>query len=130
MAEHSNSLGIKILPYEDSNERSIGNIAIQSRPLLTGEMLIDAQATVHNNTPVVNFKLNQMGAKIFGDVTSKNVGKAFAMVLDNVVISAPVIRETILGGSSQISGSFTVCIGQRISFTFESRIIAGPLKSS
>jgi protein-export membrane protein SecD len=57
---------------------------------------------------VVNFKLTVGGARKFGEVTAKNVGKLFAIVLDDKVLSAPVIREPILGGSGQISGSFTV----------------------
>jgi protein-export membrane protein SecD len=79
-------------------------------PLMTGEDLSDAQAAFdqQTNAPVVNFKLTVGGARKFGDVTAKNVGKLFAIVLDDKVISAPVIREPILGGSGQISGSFTV----------------------
>ena len=57
---------------------------------------------------MVNFRLSTGGARKFGDVTAKNVGKPFAIVLDDKVISAPVIREPILGGSGQISGNFTV----------------------
>ena len=57
---------------------------------------------------MVNFRLSTGGARKFGDVTAKNVGRPFAIVLDDKVISAPVIREPILGGSGQISGSFTV----------------------
>jgi protein-export membrane protein SecD len=79
-------------------------------PLMTGEDLVDAQAAFdqQSNIPVVNFKLTIGGARKFGDVTSKNVGRLFAIVLDDEVISAPVIREPILGGSGQISGSFSV----------------------
>jgi preprotein translocase subunit SecD/SecD/SecF fusion protein len=79
-------------------------------PLMTGEDLVDAQTAFDQQLgiPVVNFKLTVGGARKFGDVTTKNVGKLFAIVLDDEVISAPVIREPILGGSGQISGSFTV----------------------
>ncbi len=79
-------------------------------PLMTGEDLVDAQAGFEQQTnqPVVNFRLNTSGARKFADVTSKNVGRLFAIVLDNKVISAPVIREPIVGGSGQISGNFTV----------------------
>jgi protein-export membrane protein SecD len=58
--------------------------------------------------PVVNFRFDTRGAREFGDVTKANVGRPFAIVLDNKVISAPVIREPILGGSGQISGNFTL----------------------
>jgi preprotein translocase subunit SecD len=79
-------------------------------PLMTGEDLVDAQTASdqQTNVPVVNFKLTVGGAKKFGDITAKNVGKPFAIVLDDKVISAPVIQQPILGGSGQISGNFTV----------------------
>jgi protein-export membrane protein SecD len=77
---------------------------------MTGEDLTDAQASFDQQTsePVVVFHLSTGGARKFGDVTAKNVGRPFAIVLDNQVISAPVIRQPILGGTGQISGSFTV----------------------
>ena len=83
---------------------------LQEAPLMTGEDLVDAQASFDSQTnePVVNFRLSTSGARKFGDVTQKNVGRLFAIVLDDEVISAPQIREPILGGSGQISGSFTV----------------------
>ena len=68
---------------------------------MTGEDLVDAQTAFdqQTNEPVVNFRLSTGGARKFGDVTAKNVGRPFAIVLDDKVISAPVIREPILGGS-------------------------------
>jgi protein-export membrane protein SecD len=79
-------------------------------PLMTGEDLTDAQAAFDSRTnePIVNFRLSSAGASKFADVTTKNVGRPFAIVLDNEVISAPVIREPIIQGSGQISGNFTV----------------------
>jgi protein-export membrane protein SecD len=83
---------------------------VDETPLMTGEDLSDAQTGFDQQTtePVVTFRLTTGGARKFGDVTSKNVGRPFAIVLDNVVISAPRINQPILGGSGQISGSFTV----------------------
>jgi protein-export membrane protein SecD len=83
---------------------------VDETPLMSGEDLTDAQAAFDQQTtePVVNFRLSTGGARKFGDVTAKNVGRPFAIVLDNQVISAPVIRQPILGGSGQISGNFTV----------------------
>ncbi|MDJ0929618.1 protein translocase subunit SecD [Breoghania sp.] len=83
---------------------------IEEEPLLTGEDLDDSQATFdqRSNEPVVTFRFNTAGARKFAKVTKQNVGRPFAIVLDNEVISAPVIREPILGGSGQISGNFTV----------------------
>ena len=59
------------------------------------------------NEPVVTFRLDAIGAKRFGEITRDNVGRPFAIVLDGKVLSAPVIREPIIGGSGQISGNFT-----------------------
>jgi len=71
---------------------------------------VDSQPGFDSNTggPVVTFRFDAAGAKRFGKVTQENVGLPFAIVLDGKVISAPVIREPILGGQGQISGSFTV----------------------
>jgi preprotein translocase subunit SecD len=83
---------------------------IEKRVIVAGEDLIDAQPGFDQRTsePIVSFKFNINGARRFAQVTQENVGRPFAIVLDNEVISAPVIREPILGGSGQISGSFTV----------------------
>ncbi len=83
---------------------------IEKRVLVSGDDLTDAQPGFDQRTsePIVTFRFNNAGAKKFAQVTTENVGKPFAIVLDNEVISAPVIREPILQGSGQISGSFTV----------------------
>ncbi|MDX8459872.1 protein translocase subunit SecDF [Mesorhizobium humile] len=82
---------------------------IENRVLVSGEDLAKASATYdsRNNEPVVSFTFNSRGATRFGQATAANVGKRFAIILDNQVISAPQIREPILGGSGQISGNFT-----------------------
>ncbi|MDD3446947.1 MAG: protein translocase subunit SecD, partial [Zavarzinia sp.] len=84
-------------------------IAVRKKVLLTGEMLVDASATTNPQTGewVVGFRFDGEGAKRFANVTKENVGRRFAIVLDGKVISAPVIREPILGGQGQISGNFT-----------------------
>lgn len=83
---------------------------IENRVIVSGENLIDAQATFdqRTNEPVVSFRFDNQGATRFGQATQQNVGRPFAIVLDNAVISAPRINEPILGGTGQISGSFTV----------------------
>jgi protein-export membrane protein SecD len=82
---------------------------VYKRPVLTGRDLVDAQAAFDQRTSnaVVSFRFNAEGARRFGQVTQENVGKPFAIVLDNEVLSAPIIREPILGGTGQISGAFT-----------------------
>jgi protein-export membrane protein SecD len=83
---------------------------LKDQVLVSGESLVDAQPGFDSRTgePVVTFRFDAAGAKRFGRVTQENVGLPFAIVLDNKVISAPVIREPILGGTGQISGNFTV----------------------
>jgi preprotein translocase subunit SecD len=83
---------------------------IEKRILVAGDDLVDAQAAFNPQTgePVVNFRFNTAGAQRFARATTENVGKPFAIILDNKVISAPSIREPIIGGSGQISGRFTV----------------------
>ena len=84
-------------------------LLLESRVMMTGEMVKTARMGFGGtfNEPLVSMELTGRGSKIFADVTSKNVNRRFAIVLDDVVRSAPVIRERILGGSAQISGSFT-----------------------
>ncbi len=83
-------------------------VQTSSRATVDGADLNDAQPSFdQNNQPVVTFRFNQRGALRFGKLTADNVGKPFAIVLDNVVQSYPRINEPILGGSGQISGNFT-----------------------
>jgi protein-export membrane protein, SecD/SecF family len=83
---------------------------VEKRALVSGENLVDAQASFNQQTnePVVTFRFDSRGAQRFAQATQQNVGRPFAIVLDDQVISAPVIREPIVGGSGQISGNFTV----------------------
>src|SRR5438270_22890 len=83
---------------------------IKKQVLVSGGDLTDAQPGFdqRTNEPIVSFKFNTSGSRKFAQATTENVGQPFAIVLDNEVISAPVIREPITGGSGQISGIFTV----------------------
>jgi preprotein translocase subunit SecD len=87
-----------------------GKLPVEKRVMVQGEDLTDAQPGFDNRTqePVVNFRFNIRGGQRFGEVTSENVGKLFAIILDGKVISAPRILGAITGGSGQISGHFTV----------------------
>lgn len=84
-------------------------INIKRRPVITGDMLDSAQTSFdQNGQPVVGFRFNATGSRKFCDVTRNNTGQPFAIVLDDLVISAPRINEPICGGSGQISGGFSV----------------------
>ena len=91
--------------------------AVERRAIVTGEQLEDAQPGFDGQSgePVVTFRFNTTGGKRFADATQANVGRPFAIVLDDEVVSAPVIREPILGGSGQISGNFSVVETQELS---------------
>lgn len=99
--------GFKVFPGDVSEG---GDHLLRDSPVVQGEDLADAQAGFdsQNGQPVINFRFNQSGARKFGAFTKDNVGRPFAIVLDGKVLSAPVIREPILSGSGQISGSYTV----------------------
>jgi preprotein translocase subunit SecD len=99
--------GYRIYPSSDREE---GALLLRETPVVRGEELVRAQPEFDNRTnePVIAFTFNNAGARKFGNFTKDHVGRPFAIVLDDVVISAPVIREPILGGSGQISGNFSV----------------------
>jgi preprotein translocase subunit SecD len=101
---------------------------VRRRVMVSGDTLTDAQPTFgQNNDPVVSFKFDSAGARRFADATKENVGKPFAIVLDNKVISAPVIREPILGGSGQISGSFSVQSANDLALLLRAGALPAPL---
>ena len=93
-----------------SNDTPPVPYVLKDQVLVSGENLVDAQPGFDSRTgePIVTFRFDAAGAKRFGKVTQENVGLPFAIVLDGKVLSAPVIREPILGGTGQISGNFTV----------------------
>jgi preprotein translocase subunit SecD len=102
---------------------------IEKRVLVSGGDLVDAQAGFDQQTsqPIVNFRFNSSGAQKFAAATQANVGKPFAIVLDNKVISAPVIREPILGGQGQISGNFTVQSANDLAILLRAGALPAPL---
>jgi protein-export membrane protein SecD len=100
---------------------------VQKRVMVSGENLVDAQATFQDAQPVVSFRFDSIGAKRFGDATRDNVGKLFAIVLDDKVISAPVIRDAIMTGSGIISGSFTTESANELAILLRAGALPAPL---
>jgi SecD/SecF fusion protein len=97
------------LLYETGPSGEQVPLLVQRRVMVAGDRLAQAsQGFDQQGIPVVNFRFDGAGAQAFGEVTRTNVGRRFAIVLDNKVVSAPVIRQPILGGNGQISGNFTV----------------------
>ena len=98
-------------------------------PILDGSQIIDAQVAFdQSNQPIINFTLNSIGAKIFGDFSGESVGKRMAIVLDGKVYSAPVIRERIGGGSGQISGGFTLAEAGNVAIALRSGALPASVK--
>jgi SecD/SecF fusion protein len=97
-------IGTRSLPGADDNQK----YTIQDIIAMAGDRLSDARAGFdQQGRPAINFRLDTVGARQFGDITRQNVGRPFAIVLDGKVLSAPTINEPIPGGSGIISGSFT-----------------------
>ena len=105
-AEANPGVGNKVIPSIDEPGTYY---TIEAAAVVTGEELVDAQpAFDQNGRPAVNFRFNTAGARKFGDYTAANIGAPFAIVLDDEVISAPVIQSHIPGGSGIITGNFSV----------------------
>ncbi len=118
--------GAQFLPMQDNPNQKI---AVFDRVDVDGGDLTDAHAGTESQTGqwVVNFAFNSVGARRFADITRANVGRRFAIVLDNKVISAPVIREPILGGSGQISGNFTATSASDLALLLRAGALPAPL---
>lgn len=103
--------------------------AVETRVAISGERLADAKAGFNQQTnePIVSFSFDAQGARQFAEITRDNVGKPFAIVLDGKVLTAPVIREPILGGQGQISGNFTAQEATVLSALLRSGALPAPL---
>jgi preprotein translocase subunit SecD len=95
--------GSQILQFADQP----GQIVVKRRVMITGDQLVDSQPSYQDGQAVVSFRFDSAGGRRFAKATQENIGKPFAIILDNKVISAPRINDAILGGSGVISGSFT-----------------------
>lgn len=116
--------GTRVLRNEGRDER----VPIYTKVELSGEMLTGSQATFQDGQPVVAFSFNALGARKFGDITQKHVGKRFAVVLDNKVITAPVMNVPILDGRGIIEGNFTVESANELALLLRAGALPAPLK--
>lgn len=117
--------GTRELPMADDPAQKI---PVERRPMITGDMLTNAQPSFEQGRPVVSFNLDSIGARKFCDVTRKHVGEPFAIVLDNQVISAPRINSAICGGAAIITGSFTVQETADLALLLRAGALPAPLK--
>jgi len=125
VSESEDVFGSEIISYENTDDE----LTISKRVIVSGENLINAQPTLdkQTNQAVVNFTFDRSGSKKFGRVTSNNVGKRLAIILDNKIISAPVIREAIITGNGQISGDFTFQSATDLALLLRSGALPAPL---
>src|SRR3954471_13586121 len=117
-------IGSQVLHYENG-----APLAVQRRAIITGSQLTKAQQSYdQNNLPAVSITFNAEGGRRFAQVTRENVNKPFAIIVDNIVLSAPNINEPILGGSAIINGSFTVQSAQQLAIGLQSGALPVALK--
>jgi len=111
------------------SRNNLENYNIEKKLILSGEHLTDAQPGFDNinNTSVVNFKLDNFGSKKFAYITKNNIGRRLAIIIDNEVISAPVIKDSISSGSGQISGSFSVQEANDLAIVLRSGALPVPM---
>ncbi len=119
-------LGDEVLPMSTNPDQTMD---VFSSVAVDGSELEDAQASTDPQTGqwVVNFTLNSVGARQFADVTTTNVGKLFAIVLDGKIIEAPVIQEPITGGSGMINGNFTAQSATNLALLLRAGALPAPL---
>ncbi len=121
--------------YEKKTDPATGAVSetplvVKRKAMITGDLLTDAQVRIDSqyNQPYVAIEFNSTGARLFDQVTAANVNKRFAIVLDNNIYSAPVIRERISGGSAQISGSFTEKEASDLGIVLRAGSLPAPVK--
>ena len=125
VSNDDSDFGSEFLFFEDGVEK----LRVNKRIILSGDNLVDAQPRMdnRNNETLVSFTLDRTGAKRFGRITTNNVGKKLAIILDNKIISAPQIREPILGGNGQITGNFTFETATDLALLLRSGALPAPL---
>ena len=119
------TFGTERLLFEDGS----GDSLVSKRIILSGDNLLDAQPKMDNQTneTIVSFTLDRVGAKRFGKATSRGIGKRLGIILDGKIISAPVVRDAILGGNGQISGNFTFQSATDFALLLRSGALPAPL---
>ena len=125
LSEEDGNFGSELLYFEDEKKQ----ISVNKRVVISGDNLVNAQPKFDNlnNETIVSFTLDRVGTKRFAKATTKNVGKRLAIILDNKIISAPLVREPIVGGNGQISGDFTFQSATDLALLLRSGALPAPL---
>ena len=119
------TFGSEKMLFEDGSEE----VVVSKRIILSGDNILDAQPRMdtQNNETVVSFSLDRIGSKRFAKATTSGIGKRLAIILDGKIVSAPVIRSAIVGGSGQISGNFTFQSATDLALLLRSGALPAPL---
>ncbi len=122
--------GSEIVPYADPAKSGAAALAVKRLGGIKGDSLTNAVQSndQRNNEPIVSITFDQQGGAKFAKLTTENVNKPFAIILDGKVLSAPNITEPILGGSAQIQGSFTVDSANQLAIALRSGALPVDLK--
>ena len=125
VADNEEVFGSELLPYENSDDQ----LHISKRVIVSGDNLVNAKPSLdrQTNETVVSFTFDRAGSKKFARATSKNVGNRVAIILDNKIISAPVVQEPILTGQGQITGDFTFQSATDLALLLRSGALPAPL---
>ena len=119
------TFGSEKLLFEDNSDEAI----VSKRIILSGDNILDAKPRMDSQTneTVVSFTLDRVGSKRFAKATTSGIGKRLAIILDGKIVSAPVIRSAIVGGSGQISGNFTFKSATDLALLLRSGALPAPL---
>ena len=125
LVSEDDDFGSELMFFEDEKSQ----LSVNKRIIMSGDNLINAKPTFDNreNQAIVSFTLDRVGSKKFARATTKNTGKRLAIILDNKIISAPTIREPIVGGSGQITGNFTFQSATDLALLLRSGALPAPL---
>jgi len=125
VSDQPDDFGSEVLYFEDG----VTKLNVNKRVVMSGDNLDNAIPSFNNqnNETVVSFSLDRVGAKRFARITTNSVGKRLAIILDNKIVSAPQIREPIVGGNGQISGNFTFQSATDLAVLLRSGALPAPL---
>lgn len=115
--------------FVDGGDRIYQFYILKKDPELTGGVVVNARSNIDptNNTPVVYMEMNSDGSADWARITGANINKQIAIVLDNVVYSAPVVRNKITGGSSQIEGMANIQEAKLLEIVLKAGALPAPL---
>lgn len=126
--KNPSSFSNSIIDYDVILDDDDNRFLVEREVILSGDLLVDANTTYYEGEPAVSFRFNDLGSKKFAKITKENIGRIFAIILDNKVITAPRINTAIIEGSGVISGNFTVQEANNVSLLLRAGALPAPLE--